>query len=71
MAETTKKNTVKIKLEKSRTMKEDEWVAVNGRSYLIKRGEWVEVPACVAEVLQHSEEMLNRAEEYEDSVKSK
>ena len=29
-------------------------MAVNGRTYLIQRGEEVEVPACVAEVLENS-----------------
>ena len=48
---------VKIKLPLSRTEKEDVYVAVNGKSYLIKRGEEVEVPEFVAEVLKHSEEM--------------
>lgn len=56
---------VKIKLPLSRTEKEDVWVSVNGEKYLIKRGVEVEVPACVAEVLQHKEEMLEIAMEYE------
>jgi hypothetical protein len=62
--ETTKK-TVKIKLPLTRTEKDDVYVAVNGKSYLIKRGETVEVPSCVAEVLQHKEEMLAQAMEFE------
>lgn len=62
--ETTKK-TVKIKLPLTRTEKDDVYVAVNGESYLIKRGETVEVPASVAEVLQHKEEMLAQAMEFE------
>lgn len=61
--ETTKK--VKIKLPLTRTEKDDVYVAVNGKSYLIKRGETVEVPDYVAEVLQHKEEMLAVAMEYE------
>lgn len=65
MATETKKNTVKIKLPLTRTEKDDVYVAVNGKSYLIKRGELVEVPACVAEVLQHKEEMLAQAMEFE------
>ena len=64
MATETKK-TVKIKLPLTRTEKDDVYVAVNGKSYLIKRGETVEVPACVAEVLQHKEEMLAQAMEFE------
>ena len=61
----TKQKTVKIKLPLTRTEKDDVYVAVNGKSYLIKRGETVEVPASVAEVLQHKEEMLAQAMEFE------
>ena len=57
--------TVKIKLPLTRTEKEDVYVCVNGNSYLIKRGETVEVPDFVAEVLQHKEEMLAEAMEFE------
>ena len=63
MATTTKM--VKIKLPLTRSEKEDEYVAVNGKSYLIKRGETVEVPDFVAEVLEHKEEMLAQAMEFE------
>lgn len=56
---------VKIKLPLTRTDKDDVYVCVNGISYLIKRGETVEVPDCVAEVLQHKEEMLAVAMEFE------
>ena len=64
MATTTEK-TVKIKLPLTRTEKEDAYVCVNGNSYQIKRGETVEVPESVAEVLQHKEEMLAEAMEFE------
>jgi hypothetical protein len=37
------------------------YVAVNGQSFMIKRGEYVEVPEYVAEVLQRKDEMLDRA----------
>ena len=56
---------VKIKLPLTRTEKDDVYVCVNGTSYLIKRGETVEVPDYVAEVLQHKEEMLAEAMEFE------
>lgn len=59
------KKTVRIKLPLTRSEKDDVYVAVNGKSYLIKRGEWVDVPAGVAEVLQHKEEMLAQAMEFE------
>lgn len=56
---------VKIKLPLTRTEKDDVYVCVNGESFLIKRGETVEVPDYVAEVLQHKEEMLAQAMEFE------
>jgi hypothetical protein len=69
MATTTttesKTKMVKIKLPLTRSEKEDVYVAVNGKSFLIKRGETVEVPDYVAEVLQHKEEMLAQAMEFE------
>lgn len=66
-----KEKTVKIKLPLTRTEKDDVYVAVNGKSYLIKRGETVEVPASVAEVLQHKEEMLAQAMEFEAQAAAK
>lgn len=68
MATTTTENkpkTVKIKIPLTRTESEDVYAAVNGKPYLIKRGVEVEVPASVAEVLQHKEEMLAKAMEFE------
>lgn len=67
MAETTntKPKMVKIKLPLTRTEKNDVYVGVNGKTWLIKRGEFVEVPACVAEVLENREKMLNEAMEFE------
>ena len=56
---------VKIKLPLTRTEKDDVYVALNGKTFLIKRGEEVEVPAGVAEILQHKEEMLAQAMEFE------
>ena len=56
---------VKIRLPLTRAEKNDVWVSVNGEKYLIKRGVDVEVPDYVAEVLQHKEEMLEIAMEYE------
>lgn len=68
-AKTTKKKPeiemVTIKLPLTRKEKDDVYVAVNGKSYLIKRGVPVEVPVFVKEVLDHREEMLDIAMEYE------
>ena len=62
---------VKIKLPLTRTEKDDVYVCVNGESFLIKRGETVEVPDYVAEVLQHKEEMLAEAMEFEAQASAK
>lgn len=69
MATTEKK--VKIRLPLTRTEKDDAYVAVNGTAYLIKRGVDVEVPASVAEVLQHKEEMLTVSMAYEAEAAAK
>lgn len=70
-AETKTTKMVKIKIPKTRDNSADVYVAVNGRSFLIKRGEYVEVPEFVAEVLQHQEEMLAEAMAYEEAAKPK
>ena len=62
---------VKIKLPLTRNEKDDVYVCVNGDSFQIKRGETVEVPEYVAEVLQHKEEMLAEAMEFELQASSK
>ena len=63
--------TVKIKLPLTRGEKDDVFVAVNGKSFQIKRGVEVEIPQCVYEVLQHKEEMLVKALEYEENAQGK
>lgn len=70
-AEVAEEKTVKIKLPLTRTEKNDVLVGVNGRTWLIKRGEEVEVPECVAEVLQHKEEMLSEAMAFEEQAATK
>lgn len=60
--ETVKKEeTVKIKLPRGRKEDGDVFVSVNERTWLIKRGVEVEVPVCVAEVLEHQEQMHEEA----------
>lgn len=65
MATETTEKKVKIKLPLTRTEKDDVYVGVNGNTYQIKRGETVEVPESVAEVLQHKDDMLAEAMEFE------
>ena len=54
-----KEKLVKVKIPKVRANQEDVFVSVNERTWIVKRGVEVEVPECVAEVLQHQEEMLD------------
>lgn len=62
---------VTVKLPITRTEKEDKWVAVNGKSIQIKRGVEVEIPLCIAKVLEHQETMLMEAMEYEATAMGK
>lgn len=62
---TTKPKMVKIRLPLTRAESEDKYVAVNCKSFLIKRGVTVEVPEYVAKVIERQEEMEMRAMEYE------
>jgi len=66
--EKTKNKTVTVRLPKTKELQDDVFVSVNQRSWLIRRGETVEVPACVAEVLQHSEDMAQEALAFESRV---
>ena len=59
---------VSIRLPLTKEHKEDVFVRVNHRTFLIQRGVTVEVPACVAEVLKHSEDAMLAAMEYENKV---
>ena len=51
---------VKIRVPRDRDNQDDVFVAVNGRTWLIKRGVDVEVPPCVVEVLRNQEDALTR-----------
>ncbi len=67
----TKDKKAKIRLPITKTEKDDVFVGLNGKTYLIKRGVEVEVPAGVAEILKRKDEMLVAAMEYEESVADK
>lgn len=62
-----KEKTVKIRIPRTRRDEEDVFVAVNDRTFLIQRGQEVEVPACVAEVLRHQETMLEKIMLFEEA----
>ena len=60
--------TVRIRLPKTKELQDDVFVSVNNRTWLIQRGVYVDVPACVAEVLQHAEEMAEEALRFDAAV---
>lgn len=68
--ENTAEEMVTIRLPRSRRDEGDVFVSVNERTFLIKRGVAVEVPKCVAEVLEHQEQMLEEAYEFESAVQN-
>lgn len=49
---------VKIRIPRTKADQEDVFVSVNLQTWAVKRGVEVEVPASVAEVIRHQEEML-------------
>ena len=57
--------TVAIRLPLTRELREDVFVGINGKSWLIKRGETVEVPWNVAKVLSRREKCLAEAMAFE------
>lgn len=71
MAAKAKKNEklIKIRLPKEKRDQEDVFVGVNERTWLIKRGVEVEVPVCVAEVLENREMMLESIAAFEDAAR--
>ena len=60
--------TVTIKLPLTRSEKEDVFVGINGRSWLLQRGIEVEVPWNVVKVLERQEKMLGQALEFENQA---
>lgn len=61
-----KEKTVKIRLPITREERAPVTVWVNERSWIIQRGQEVEVPACVAEVLRNRDMMLEYGIAYDD-----
>ncbi len=64
----TKEKKVKIRIPITRENSADVYVSVNERSWLIKRGEEVEVPECVVEVLRNQEIALEKAYNFNESL---
>lgn len=57
--------TISIRLPITRELSEDVFVGINGNTWQIKRGVYVDVPLAVAKVLERSEKMQQVAMEYE------
>lgn len=57
---------VKIRLPRIKGEPEDVFVSVNNYTCVIKRGQEVEVPVFVKEVLDHQEQMLEQIQRFEE-----
>ena len=75
MAETIKKTTnnakrVEVRLPRNpgQNANQDEFFSVNGKNYIIKRGESVEIPEEVAEVIRNAEKAEEYAMHYVDGL---
>lgn len=67
----TNEKKVTIRIPRTRADQEDVFVSVNNYTCMIQRGVEVEVPAAVAEVLRHQEEMLETIMRFEQMAKQK
>ena len=62
---------IPIKIEKNKNERDDVFVSVNGKNFQIKRGEKVEVPEYVVEVLENMKRMDELAiERTEEAIKN-
>ena len=68
MADKIEKKTVPVFVPKIGKDDPDLFVSINGKRYLIKKGESVHVPTEVAEVIENSRKAAHFAEEYINSV---
>lgn len=76
MAETTKKTTenakrkvtVRLPRNQGQNARQEEYFSVNGRNYLIKRGETVEIAEEVAEVIRNGEQAEEYAMQYVEEL---
>ena len=55
---------VTVRIPRMKDDNSDVYVSVNDRTWLIQRGKEVEIPRCVAEVLEHSDDMEEEAYKY-------
>ena len=62
---TQQEELISIRLPLTKELQSDVFVRVNHRTWLIKRGETVQVPACVVEVLEHAEQATAAGLQYQ------
>ena len=65
-----KRVTVKLPRLPGQNAIQEEFFSVNGKNYIIKRGEEVEVPEAVAEVIRNSERADEYAMRYVDNLET-
>ena len=65
--EVKKEELVKIRLPRKTKNDEDVFVSVNEKTWLIKRGVEVEVPAYVADLIRNAEEMEEEIYEFQSA----
>ena len=70
---TTKTKRVTVRLPKlpGQNANQEEFFSVNGKNYIIRRGEEVEIPEEVAEVIRNAEKAEEYALNYVDGLTSK
>lgn len=68
----TKEKRVAVTLPRARGQNaiQEEFFSVNGKNYIIKRGEEVEIPEAVAEVIRNSERADEYAMRYVDNLET-
>ena len=64
MAETEKKVEVRLPRNAGQNANQDEFFSVNLKNYIIKRGETVEIPEELAEVIRNNEQAEDYAMRY-------
>lgn len=65
----TKRVTVRLPRLTGHDAVQEEFFSVNGKNYIVKRGETVEIPEAVAEVIRNAENAEDYAMNYIDSLK--
>lgn len=63
--------TIKLPRDPDPRHPQQEFYSINFKNYIIKRGEYVEVPEELAKMIEEQDEALEYANKYSDSVKNK